>query len=88
MQRVAQNTKYQSQHQYHAEYEKMKGTKIDITDDPELQRHAQNTKNASSVQYTNELEKKHKQELVRPKEDPNAPSEFYPVKVTFYELSV
>ncbi|CAD5222096.1 unnamed protein product [Bursaphelenchus xylophilus] len=81
MQRVAQNTKLQSQVAYHLEYEKNKGHKTDIVDDPELKRHAQNTKNASQVLYTGEIDKKQKQELVRPKEDPNAAPKEEPKKI-------
>ncbi|CAD5216236.1 unnamed protein product [Bursaphelenchus okinawaensis] len=84
MQRVAQNTKLQSQVAYHLEYEKSKGQKIDIVDDPELQRHKQNTNNASQVQYTGEIGKKQKQELVRPKEDPNAPMLYTSDYAQFY----
>lgn len=68
MKRLADNTKYQSQVQYHAEYEKMRGTKIDVADDPEIQRHRQNTKVVSQVQYHGELEKKKTQEMNRPNE--------------------
>ncbi|KAI1721558.1 nebulin repeat domain-containing protein [Ditylenchus destructor] len=68
MNRLAQNTKLQSQVQYHAAYEKMKGTKIDVADDPELQRHRQNTKVQSQVQYHGEMEKKKTQEMNRPNE--------------------
>ncbi|CAD6187983.1 unnamed protein product [Caenorhabditis auriculariae] len=53
---------------YHAEYEKMRGTKIEIADDPELERHKKNTQTASNVQYTGELDKKKRQEQFRPKE--------------------
>jgi len=72
MQRVAINSKLQSQHQYHAEYEKMKGTKIDVgNDDPEISRHLKNTKTQSNVQYHNEIERKQKYEANRPLDDPN-----------------
>uniref|UniRef100_A0A914D350 LIM zinc-binding domain-containing protein n=1 Tax=Acrobeloides nanus TaxID=290746 RepID=A0A914D350_9BILA len=66
MRRLAENTKIQSQVQYHAEYEKMKGTKTQIADDPEIQRHKQNTQIQSQVQYHGEVEKKKKQEQARP----------------------
>jgi len=83
MQRVAINSKLQSQHQYHAEYEKMKGTKIDVgNDDPEISRHLKNTKTQSNVQYHNEIERKQKYEANRPLDDPNEkPSNAEPVKV-------
>lgn len=66
MRRIAENTKLQSQVQYHAEYERMKGTKIEIADDPELQRHLSNTKVQSQAQYHNEADRKAKQEANRP----------------------
>jgi hypothetical protein len=72
----------------------MKGTKIDVLDDPELARHKKNTQVQSNVQYHGEIERKQKQEAARPTEDPNAKpiSElltFFPIKITFYdELSV
>ena len=34
---------YLNQVQYHAEFEKQKGRKIEVTDDPELLRHQKNT---------------------------------------------
>lgn len=72
----------------------MKGTKIDVVDDPEIRRHMQNTKEQSNVQYHGELEKKQKQEASRPLEDPNAKPQselqfllnFHPIKVTFYDV--
>jgi len=69
MRRLQENTKFQSQVQYHAEYEKMKGTKIDIADDPETRRHLQNTSVVSQVQYHGDIEKKKVQEEHRPKEE-------------------
>ncbi|KAI6171313.1 hypothetical protein M3Y97_01057600 [Aphelenchoides bicaudatus] len=87
MQRVAVNTRLQSQHQYHAEYEKMKGTKIDIVDDPEISRHLKNTKDQSSVQYHGEAEKKQKQEASRPIEDPNAKPQTVKLSETSIQLS-
>ncbi|RCN40001.1 LIM domain protein [Ancylostoma caninum] len=42
MRRVAENTRNQSQVQYHAAYEKSKGTKIEVADDPEMERHRKN----------------------------------------------
>ncbi|PAV65348.1 hypothetical protein WR25_08634 [Diploscapter pachys] len=70
MRRIAENTKNQSQIAYHAEYEKMKGTKIEVADDPETIRHKQNTHTQSSVAYHGDLEKKNRYEAVRPKEVP------------------
>ena len=49
-----------------SEYEKSKGSKIDIADDPELQRHKQNTRVQSQAQYHGELQKKQQQEANRP----------------------
>lgn len=72
----------------------MKGTKIDLADDPEISRHLKNTKTQSNVQYHGEIERKQKQEAARPIEDPNAKpqsefnlfTEFQPIKVTFYNI--
>lgn len=69
MLRLKENTKFQSQVQYHADYEKMKGTKIEIADDPELQRHLQNTKVQSQVQYHGEHAKKLQQDSDRPNQE-------------------
>ncbi|GMT19318.1 hypothetical protein PFISCL1PPCAC_10615, partial [Pristionchus fissidentatus] len=66
MRRLAENTKNQSQIAYHADYEKMKGTKTEIADDPEIQRHKKNTQVQSSVQYTGEKDKRKIQEDARP----------------------
>ncbi|CAI4228921.1 unnamed protein product [Auanema sp. JU1783] len=68
MRRIAENTKIQSQVKYHAEYEKMKGTKIEIADDPEVTRHMKNTAAQSQLAYTGEIEKRKKMEEVRPTE--------------------
>jgi hypothetical protein len=68
MQRLKQNTEFQSQVKYHAQYEKMKGIKTEITDDPELMRHLKNTKAQSLVQYHGEQEKKRAQDEHRPNE--------------------
>jgi hypothetical protein len=69
MRRLQENSKFQSQVKYHADYEKMKGQKIDIVDDPEMTRHKQNTKVQSNVQYHGEIEKKKQQEAQRPSEE-------------------
>uniref|UniRef100_A0A7E4WD06 SH3 domain-containing protein n=1 Tax=Panagrellus redivivus TaxID=6233 RepID=A0A7E4WD06_PANRE len=69
MRRLAENTKLQSQIKYHADYEKMKGTKIDIADDPEVTRHLANSKVQSNAQYHGEHEKKKIQEEQRPKDE-------------------
>uniref|UniRef100_A0A914YJ37 SH3 domain-containing protein n=1 Tax=Panagrolaimus superbus TaxID=310955 RepID=A0A914YJ37_9BILA len=69
MRRLQENSKFQSQVKYHADYERMKGQKIDIVDDPEMTRHRQNTKVQSNVQYHGEIEKKKQQEAQRPSEE-------------------
>ncbi|VDM58211.1 unnamed protein product [Angiostrongylus costaricensis] len=66
MRRVAENTKNQSQVQYHAAYEKTKGTKIEIADDPEMERHRKNMHAQSQIAYSGELDKKKKMEEIRP----------------------
>ncbi|VDP18816.1 unnamed protein product [Heligmosomoides polygyrus] len=66
MRRVAENTKNQSQVQYHAAYEKTKGTKIEVANDPEMERHKKNMQAQSQVAYTGELDKRKKMEEVRP----------------------
>jgi len=63
------NTEFQSQAQYHSQYEKTKGQKINISDDPELKRCMQNTKNQSQVEYHKEQEKKKQQDSTRPEQD-------------------
>ncbi|CAI5445389.1 unnamed protein product [Caenorhabditis angaria] len=70
MRRIAENTKNQSNIKYHAEYEKMKGTKIEICDDPEMERLKKNTQVQSNIGYHGILEKKEKQEEIRPAEIP------------------
>ncbi|KAK6743308.1 hypothetical protein RB195_010519 [Necator americanus] len=66
MRRVAENTRNQSQVQYHAAYEKAKGTKIEVADDPEMERHRKNMQAQSQIAYTGELDKRKKMEEVRP----------------------
>jgi len=63
--RLSENTKIQSQVQYHAEFEKQKGRKIEVTDDPELLRHQKNTAIMSNVAYHGVLEQKEGQEKRR-----------------------
>ncbi|TKR77452.1 hypothetical protein L596_018423 [Steinernema carpocapsae] len=75
MRRLAENTKLQSQVQYHAEYEKQKGKKTEIADDPETTRHLRNTQVQSQVAYHGEIAKKKAQDDARPAqlvEDPSA----------------
>jgi hypothetical protein len=55
MARIAHNTKIQSQVNYHAAFEKMKGSKIEVVDDPELLRVKKVASIVSQVGYkTNE----------------------------------
>lgn len=58
LKRIAENTKIQSNVQYHAEFEKSKGKLTQIADDPETLRIKQNTKNISNVAYHGEIQKK------------------------------
>lgn len=50
---------------YHENYEKMKGTKIDVADDPETKRLMANTQNQSMAQYHGEQKKKEEQDQHR-----------------------
>ncbi|XP_046639740.1 LIM and SH3 domain protein F42H10.3-like isoform X1 [Daphnia pulicaria] len=58
MRRLAENTKLQSQVQYHADFEKAKGKFTQVADDPETLRIKANTKIISNVSYHGDLEKK------------------------------
>lgn len=58
MKRIAENTKIQSNVQYHADFEKQKGKLTQVADDPETLRIKQNTKHISNVAYHGDLEKK------------------------------
>ncbi|VDN88389.1 unnamed protein product [Brugia pahangi] len=51
---------------YHEEFEKSKGHRIQVADDPELTRHLQNTKIQSQVAYHGEQNKKKLQDEIRP----------------------
>lgn len=65
----------------------MRGTKIDLADDPETKRHLTNTKTVSNVQYHGDLERKQKQEANRPLEDEKPQSELlYAIRITFYDV--
>lgn len=66
MRRIAENTKIQSQAHYHAEFEKMKGTKITVADDPELMRNLAISKVVSNAEYHGEAEKRAKEDSQRP----------------------
>ena len=54
--------------QYHADFERQKGKKITIADDPEAQRVRQNMEVISNVSYHGEREKRTQQEMARPAE--------------------
>ncbi|KAF2363446.1 Zinc finger LIM-type [Trinorchestia longiramus] len=58
MKRLAENTKNQSNVQYHAEFEKTKSKFTPVVDDPETLRLKANTKNISNVAYHEEWKRK------------------------------
>lgn len=58
LKRIAENTKIQSNVQYHADFEKQKGKLTQVADDPETLRIKQNTKHISNVAYHGDLAKK------------------------------
>ncbi|XP_037043234.1 LIM and SH3 domain protein Lasp isoform X3 [Bradysia coprophila] len=58
LKRIAENTKIQSNVQYHADFEKQKGKLTQVADDPETLRIKQNTKHISNVEYHGDLAKK------------------------------
>uniref|UniRef100_A0A914VSP7 Uncharacterized protein n=1 Tax=Plectus sambesii TaxID=2011161 RepID=A0A914VSP7_9BILA len=51
---------------YHEDFEKMKGHKIQIADDPEMSRHLKNTQVISQAAYHGETERKKHQDSTRP----------------------
>ena len=53
---------------YHEEFEKSKGTRTQVADDPELQRIRQNTANQSGIQYKGLVNKRDEMETRRPTE--------------------
>ncbi|XP_041371778.1 LIM and SH3 domain protein F42H10.3-like isoform X2 [Gigantopelta aegis] len=55
--RIAENTKIQSNVQYHSDFERTKANYTVVPDNPELLRHLSNTKNASLVSYHADFEK-------------------------------
>lgn len=65
MRRLAENTKIQSNVQYHADFEKNKAKFTQVADDPETQRLKKNTKIISNVAYHGELERKAEMERKR-----------------------
>ncbi|XP_063596033.1 LIM and SH3 domain protein 1-like isoform X2 [Penaeus indicus] len=76
MRRLAENTKIQSNVQYHADFEKNKAKFTQVADDPETQRLKKNTKIISNVAYHGELERK--AEMERKRSEPGEEDEEYP----------
>ena len=75
MNRLAANTKIQSNVQYHAEFEANKSKFTAVTDDPESKRLAANTRTISNISYHGLVDIKEEQEKKRSHIDPNeAPS--------------
>lgn len=66
--RIAENTKIQSNIQYHADFERQKGTKTSVVDDPETARIKQNTAIQSNVNYWGVREQREQMETRRPTE--------------------
>ncbi|XP_078334954.1 LIM and SH3 domain protein F42H10.3-like isoform X2 [Crassostrea virginica] len=56
-QRIKQNTKVQSNVQYHSDFERQKGSYTQVADTPDMLRHQQNTKNISLIKYHADFEK-------------------------------
>ncbi|KAK3105778.1 hypothetical protein FSP39_005450, partial [Pinctada imbricata] len=54
--RIAENTKIQSNVQYHSDFEKAKGSYIQVADTPDMIRHQLNTKNTSLIEYHRDFE--------------------------------
>ncbi|XP_052803710.1 LIM and SH3 domain protein F42H10.3-like isoform X2 [Mya arenaria] len=71
--RIAQNTKIQSNIQYHADFEQQKGKKIQIAEDPEMLRVRKNMDVISNVTYHGDREKRVQMEANRPAEQVEAP---------------
>ncbi|CAB3262061.1 unnamed protein product [Arctia plantaginis] len=65
LKRIAENTKIQSNVNYHAAFEKSKGKFTQVADDPETLRMRANTKIISNVAYHGDLEKKAQMEKQR-----------------------
>lgn len=66
--RIAENTKLQSNIQYHADFEKQKGQKTSVTGDPETERIKQNTQIQSNINYWGLREQRERMEVRRPSE--------------------
>lgn len=73
MRRLAENTKIQSNVQYHADFEKNKAKFTQVADDPETQRLKKNTQIISNVVYHGEMAKK--SEMERKRAEPNDENE-------------
>uniref|UniRef100_A0A0B7B9L7 LIM zinc-binding domain-containing protein n=1 Tax=Arion vulgaris TaxID=1028688 RepID=A0A0B7B9L7_9EUPU len=84
--RIAENTKIQSNVQYHADFEKQKGHKTSVVDDPELERTKQNTQIQSNVNYWGLKEQREQMEGRRPNDglDDVTSRSRYPGKITDY----
>lgn len=54
--------------QYHADFERQKGKKITVADDPEVQRVRQNMEVISNVSYHGDRERRQQMEMARPAE--------------------
>ncbi|KAH9490407.1 LIM and SH3 domain protein 1 [Bulinus truncatus] len=67
--RIAENTKIQSNVQYHADFEKQKGFKTSVVDDPETSRIKQNTQIQSNVNYWGLKEQREVMEGRRPQDN-------------------
>lgn len=65
LRRIAENTKIQSNINYHADFEKSKGKFTQVADDPEILRIKQNSKIISNVVYHGELQRKAEMEQKR-----------------------
>jgi hypothetical protein len=72
--RLAENTRIQSQVNYHADFEKSKGRLTQVADDPETQRIRNNSKIISNAAYHGDLEKKKQMEQLRVKLDEGSSS--------------
>ncbi|XP_050724857.1 LIM and SH3 domain protein 1-like isoform X3 [Eriocheir sinensis] len=75
MRRLAENTKIQSNVQYHADFEKNKAKFTQVADDPETQRLKKNTQIISNVVYHGEMAKK--SEMERKRAEPNDENEVH-----------
>ncbi|BFZ22347.1 hypothetical protein BsWGS_25386 [Bradybaena similaris] len=85
--RIAENTKIQSNIQYHADFEKLKGQKTSVAEDPEIERIRQNTQIQSNVNYWGLREQRGKMEENRPSEsvDDVTRRSHKPGKISDYE---